>query len=353
MTVRIYRSTDASAPSLTGQVGSLTSLLDAVLVNGYGSQTAAGWTIAYTTTNKRAYQQNTTGANLATGAFMYVDDTGPGPGGAREARICGFETMSAITPTGTGQFPTSSQSSIGIGTLVCRKSTTADSTARAWTIIADGHTAYIFTETGDATAPVVPCTFVFGDFFSHRASDSYAILIIGRVAENSGSPSVDVLQGITSLSTALLATPISGHFVCRSWTGIGGSVQVGKHIDYGKMGYTVGNTATSALGACANMNPSIAIGRNNNSPTIFPYPNPPDGACWVSPIWLHHTGCMRGYLKGMWAPVHDRPLNHNDTYTVSSGNLNGKSFAVQNIPFYNNIGNEPGQVHVETSDTWS
>jgi hypothetical protein len=34
MTVRVYRSTDASAPVLTGQVGSLTALLDAVLVNG-------------------------------------------------------------------------------------------------------------------------------------------------------------------------------------------------------------------------------------------------------------------------------------------------------------------------------
>jgi hypothetical protein len=61
MTVRVYRSTDASAPVLTGQVGSLTALLDAILVNGYGALTAAGWTIAQTTTNKRGYKQNTTG----------------------------------------------------------------------------------------------------------------------------------------------------------------------------------------------------------------------------------------------------------------------------------------------------
>jgi hypothetical protein len=45
MTVRIYRSTDGSAPVLTGQAGKLTDLLDAILVNGYGSKTAAGWTI--------------------------------------------------------------------------------------------------------------------------------------------------------------------------------------------------------------------------------------------------------------------------------------------------------------------
>lgn len=42
MTVRVYRWDDASAPTLTGQLGSLITLLDAVLVNGYGSKTAAG-----------------------------------------------------------------------------------------------------------------------------------------------------------------------------------------------------------------------------------------------------------------------------------------------------------------------
>jgi hypothetical protein len=77
MTVRVYRSTDASAPVLTGQVGSLTALLDAVLVNGYGALTAAGWSINQTTTNKRGYKQNLTGSNNTSGMLLYVDDTGP------------------------------------------------------------------------------------------------------------------------------------------------------------------------------------------------------------------------------------------------------------------------------------
>ena len=37
----IYRSTDASAPVLTGEVGKLVDLLDACLVNGYGAKSAA------------------------------------------------------------------------------------------------------------------------------------------------------------------------------------------------------------------------------------------------------------------------------------------------------------------------
>jgi hypothetical protein len=145
MTVRVYRSTDASAPVLTGQVGSLIALLDAVLVNGYGALSAAGWTKSFSTTNKAAYRQNATGANnTAAPMYLYVDDTGPGAGAAREARACGFETMSAITPTGTGQFPTAALSTIGVGTVVIRKSVSADAVARPWTIVANGQTIYLF-----------------------------------------------------------------------------------------------------------------------------------------------------------------------------------------------------------------
>ena len=349
MTVRIYRSTDASAPTLTGQVGSLTSLLDAVLVNGYGSQAAAGWSIGYTAANKRAYQQNTAGANLSTGAFLYVDDTGPGAGGAREARVCGFETMSAITPTGTGQFPTAAQSSVGVGTLVIRKSATADSTARAWTCIANGQTFYLFTESGDYTTPVLAMPFVFGDFVGYRSSDSYAICIIGRTAENTAVANVDPLHSLYSDSAFALTNPIIGHFVARSWTAVGGSVQVSKLIDIGKQ-FGSGNAVGS--GSFVNVGtPGAHIGRYPS--TQFPYPNPPDGALWLSPISVGHTNCVRGYLRGLWAPLHDRPLNHDDTYTVSGGNLSGKSFIAQSILVWNNSDNLGGQVHIETSDTWN
>src|ERR1700756_3309459 len=123
MTVRLYKSTDASAPTLTGSAGALLTVLDAVLVNGYGSQTAAGWTIAYTGTNKRQYQMGAGG----TSCQLYIDDTGPGAGGAREARINGFKTGSALG-TGTGQFPTTGQMTAPSGAVVVRKSATADST---------------------------------------------------------------------------------------------------------------------------------------------------------------------------------------------------------------------------------
>ncbi len=41
-TVNLYQSTDASAPILTGSAGSLVTLLDACLVNGYGTKAGRG-----------------------------------------------------------------------------------------------------------------------------------------------------------------------------------------------------------------------------------------------------------------------------------------------------------------------
>jgi hypothetical protein len=362
MTVRIYRSTDASAPVLTGQTGSLVALLDAILVNGYGSKTAAGWTKPFSTTNKGAYLQNLTGSNNTSGMNLYVDDTGPGAGAAREARVCGFETMSAITPTGTGQFPTSVQSAIGTGMLVIRKSTTADATARAWTAIANGQVIYLFIESGDQTAPLAATTFMFGDFKSFKANDQYAVMIIGRQTENNGTAQADAMHA-TQLSNGpsmqVLNTTAFGHYAARSWTGLGTSQKIGKlppnflHLMYANVINNVGPYQSEAQTSTATTNgQSLAPGRNS-SLYPWPAPNAPDGSIPVEPFYLCHSFCKRGYMYGLWQTAMDRPFNHNDTWTDTAGNLNGKSFICQSIPFYYAFTQETCQVYVETSDTWS
>jgi hypothetical protein len=363
MTVRTYKSTDASAPTLTGQAGSLTTLLDAVLVNGYGSQTAAGWTINQTTTNKRGYKQNLTGSNNSSGMLLYVEDTAAGAGGAKEARVCGFETMSAITPTGTGQFPTSAQSALGTGLLVIRKSNTADATARAWTITANGQTINLFIETGDITAPLAASTFVFGDFKSYKTSDQYAVHIEGRQVENSATAQPDPMQFITwssSTTSTTLNNAGWGHYVARHWTGSGGSIRVGKVITPCRLGLTATAGCTGPWVVDSGVqstftNVTVAMGRFAST-TVgigLAYPNGPDGALMLSPIELNHSGSLRGYLYGLWAPLHDRPLGHNDTITFSGGNMSGKSIVAQNIQAYINSLGDAGQVIVETSDTWA
>lgn len=351
MTVRLYKSTDASAPVLTGQAGSLVALLDAILVNGYGAKTAAGWTIAFTAANKRVY----TMAAGGTGFSLYVDDSAAAT--AKEARMTGFEVPSALG-TGTGQFPTSGQSSVGIGALLCRKSATADATARAWTCIADGHTFYLFIETGDlATSPFAALPFMFGDFFSYKSGEAYNCMIIGRTVENTALMSGDWFGALPPDGTgsASMSSTCSGHYVARSWTGIGGSTRVGKVIDTAKMGSgPSGWAGGQGTAATIFVNTKFGMGYNGNylSGGSFPYPNGPDGGLYVSPIWLNHSNAVRGYLKGLWAPLHDRPLGHAALYS-GTGNLLGKSFISQNIPVWIDSVNQNGEVHVEYSDTWS
>lgn len=94
MTVTIYRSTDGGAPVLNGTAGSFVAVLDSCLV-------ASGWTIAFTSGNRRAYQQGS-------GNFFYlgVDDTA-----GQTARCRGYETatVAGVSTTadivGAGPFP--------------------------------------------------------------------------------------------------------------------------------------------------------------------------------------------------------------------------------------------------------
>jgi hypothetical protein len=354
MTVRLYRWDDTSAPVLTGQAGSLTTLLDAVLVNGYGSKTAAGWSINQTTTNKRGYKQGA-GGNHPTGVCLYIDDTGPGGGGAREARCCGFDSMSAITPVGVDQFPNGSQTSIAGGYLCIRKSETNDSVARRWYIVADAWTVYIFIEWGNAgNIAMAPGTaFIFGDFKSYKSGDAYAQIIIGRTAENNASGSLENFsQTAAGNQDYTVNSNMPGHFVNRHWNQLAKSQRCGKMFDgknAGINGMWSGNDQNSADGHEGFIGPASS----ERQRFFFPYPNPVDGSLWMAPMYINQLG-LRGYLKGLWVPQHYLPLNPGDTFTAASGNLSGKSFVAVNscMRWADSNWLVPTQVFLEFSDTW-
>lgn len=358
-TVIIYTSQDSSAPVLTGQVGTLVALLDACLVNGYGSKSAAGWAKSFTGTNKAAYRNSATDG---TGYYLNVDDSGGGGGGAREAFMTGFQTMSALA-TGTNQFPSSSQLNLGTapaGAVVARKSNTADSTARKWTVVADNTVFYLFMETGDQTNPVGATVFFFGDFFSYGGTaDVNRCMIIGRndVNTSNGQPEwTPFLNGISSTAdfqNSLLNT-LPGHFMAGSYTGVGGSLQFGKHSDNTKMGLRCTANATGTASNFAIVSGLVGgYGANSSQQnSLFLFPNPEDGGLYLAPIWLHHGGTLRGYFKGLWTTLAQSPYVHNDTFS-GSGSLSGKTFIAQNNA--TNVFTTAGiaQWSVETSTTWN
>lgn len=331
MTARIYRSTDASAPALSGAVGSLVALLDAVLVNGYGSMTAAGWTKPYTATNKAVFRNSS-----STGTGFYLDVNDAAAATAKEARVVGYETMSAVA-TGTGPFPTVAQMTNG---LFIRKSTTADATARPWYILADETVFYLFVDAGDYVSPTRATAFGFGDFYSYKASDAYRCMIVGRYVENSG---VDTYETFPVLSTPTSATPAAnvtaGHYVARGVTGAGGSVQFGVHGDTFLNGHAA-NATVAAMGRA-----------NYNSAYAMAYPNPADGGLYMAPAYIHHTNGVRGYYKGLWVPSQDMPLGHGDTFT-GTGALSAKSFLCMQMMCQTATSSQ-AECFLETSNTWS
>lgn len=303
MTVRIYRSTDASAPVLSGTAGALVAVLDACLVAGYGSKTAAGWAKSYSGTNKAAYRQPAGSSQF----YLRVNDAG-----ANEARLVGYETMSDVD-TGTGPFPTDAQLS---GGTYLYKSLAANATARPWVLVTNGKIFYMFIA---PDASNFTQGFAFGDFLSYKAGDAYGTCIIGGSATGANSSQLAAMGGNISS-----ATP--GNFIARSYTQIGASVQASKHSD-GVKGSI--NVAGGAGG--------------------MPYPTLPDGALWFAPLWLSEAsaGCLRGELPGLFCPLHNRPLSNGDKFT-GSGAYAGKSFEAVHV----NAAGAAGQLFFETSDTW-
>lgn len=330
MTMRIYASTDASAPTLQGVVGStysgsswsagsLLELLNQILVKGYGSQTAAGWTLPYNGTSKGVFKQGG-GCNM----FMRVLDDGSLTAGAREAQFYGGEAASDVD-TLTGQFPTSSQVS---GYLKCRKSDTADSTTRPWVCFADAKTFYLYIYPGFSTAYLGGMA--FGDFTSYFPGDLFNCIAIGRetsaAVDTPTNDRLDFVNGEGTFST------ITGHYTPRGYNQLGTSVNVAK--------------AGLGLFTATSGNASGAVGLN--------WPNPEESGmylnrCFVTDSVTTPTNNVRGHLRGFW--VCQNALANaglNTTYS-GTGTLAGKSFRILGLRGPNTAN---GRYIMETSDTW-
>jgi hypothetical protein len=281
------------------------------------SVSALGWLRGFQGTNKAAYKQGAKSGRLQ--MFFRVQDDGPGAAGAREVRLRGYEGMTDVD-TGAGEFPTVAQRTNG---NFARKSATLDATARGYVVAADGRTFHVSVLTGDIIGGYF--TFSFGDGYSYVPGDQYCVLTLGRADENSAAASGDSIATITPSLTSVAST----HYVPRPYTGVGTSLQVGKHIDSAKGG------ATSTFGAGGLL-----------------YTNPSDGKLWASPIWIHEIAqpTVRGYMRGLWAPLHARTYFNDRDWADGTGPLAGKRLLLIR-DLYSSTG-AGGCGLIETSDTW-
>lgn len=317
MAITVYKSTDTSAPTLTGQAGSLITLLDAVLVNGYGSKSAAGWTKAYSGTNKAAYR-------LGAGTQHYMRVIDDGTTSAAYARVVGYETMSDVD-TGTNPMPSAAQQS---GGLYLHKSSTADSTARPWMIVACDRAIYIFIEHSSTVLGSTPAAahagYFFGDVKSYKTGDAYQCGTMLSISSSASSPSIIGAVGFNTTWGAL-----GGHYVSRAYTQTGNAIAVAKMV------------ARTAHGASV-------LGQNSQ----YQYPDPVTGALDLSPALLTEpgtgsTGVTRGQYPGLFEPLHNLPGNVYDTLS-GSGALAGVTFILVNAW----SASTAGRGVLQTSGSW-
>lgn len=321
MAVNVYYSTDAGAPALSNAAGSLITVLDACLVNGYGSKSAAGWTKPYSSSTTGASYRSGTGSNQF---YLNVDDTQPHYAMAR-----GYETMSAFD-TGTGLFPTVATMSGGV--FFQKTNNTAGN--RPWVVVANAKIFYFFTAWDtSATHANYSTWFCFGDFISTKPGDAYNTIIIGGIGTGMSTAASNASSTSYVPYYGFIDAMFPGHYVARPYTQTGISTVVSKQVDLARLGSGTPGTWLNSY--------SFTYGVGANS---VPYPNLPDGGIYVSPVWISEPGSyVRGKLPGLWLFQGRTPLNHKDTYT-GSGDLSGKTFTAVN--------SWASQFHIETSDTW-
>jgi hypothetical protein len=309
--------------------------------------TITGWQEAFSAANKRTYRM---GGSL--GYLLDVDDSGPGAGGAREARVCGFLTATGIF-TGTGQFPTADTTfiTIGSGQLAVRKSSSADATSRAWYLVCDDRTFYTSFLNNDATTTEWKGGMGFGEYDSFIGSaDIYRVFIMARAVENNASYSstggaFDPLtffvggqpQAGGGPLQAQLASFQPGHFLARSFTGIGSAVAANK------------STLSELVNQGTYQGPSYwyMYPAQNEISGLRSF-NPPSASFIWAPCWINEANMLtvRGRLRGMWVPCAVYTFATNFDEFEGSLDLAGRTLKlITPCP-------GPSAIAWEISDTW-
>lgn len=321
MPVTVYTNTDAGAPAaIVNAGGSLITILDACLVNGYGSKAGAGWTKEFSGTNVAVYKQGA-GSN---GMCVRVDDAN-GP----IARIRGFGVVTDVN-TGTGPFPTDSQ--ISGGGYLFKHNTGAGS--RNWYVIANEKAFYFWTLYDTTTSGASAGLTFFGDIKGLMAADNFNTMLMSGWSNGSKNNSISSSPGDYAGAFSPLNVNIPGHFIARSYTQLGGSVAVGKRSESHRFNYSrYGTISSYALNWLSEMQAATV-------------PSLVDGALYLSPMVVHEGAPKedRGYLPGLWHVDHIPSFGVGDTFDVTEGYHAGKSFVI--LPVYGAC------FALETTNTW-
>ena len=315
MTMTVYRWDDPGAPVLSNpSAGSLIGVLDACLVNGYGTKPAAGWTKEFSGTNLAAYRQGA-------GSMCYLrvnDGTGSFKATAR-----GYESMTDVN-TGTNGFPTAAQLVDGVYIAIGIDMTAAN---KPWIVVANNKRFYLWVGASKLTAASALSAsttwqglFFFGDIVSFRPGDAYCCQIAGSDSASTATERFGIGGSISGVN--------AGCFIARNAAQAVGAINNNRSFDY------YGAKASATMG----------------SSTCVPYPDPISGGLNLSRVHVSNgiaTVGVRGRMPGMFAPLNALPGNNGDTFS-GTGDLAGRTFILLDCGFWSTR----CRVALETSDTW-
>lgn len=287
---RWFRSTDPGAPALTGLAGSLAEVLDAVLVDGYGSGLdevePAGWTRELMATNKRVYRNDPV---LGSGYFLRVDDTAT-VGNARHVFVTGFGAMTDID-SGSDRFPAAGNGSLW------PKSTALSGASRPWSIIASSTFFYLFVSidnggTGNFSGvPYAP--YFAGDIVSLVPGDRTAFMILGTNLTTYTGSTV-TRAGLVVAGNNFDVAPSDLAVLALNYDGSSVSAPTGLVI-FGDS-YTTSDTAVSNVGGGSSRPGGI------NQVT--------QGFTFARVHVTEGPHLIRGYMPNMLAPIQRYPYPH-------------------------------------------
>jgi hypothetical protein len=195
--------------------------------------------------------------------------------------------------TGTDPGPTTAQLANGV---ILVKSTTLDSTARAWCIVASEKFAYFFvnapatTISGLTGVPYFPA--FFGDFVSLKPGDAYNFAVISnQLTSFTGSNTTvnSLFYGGNALSGSSVG---QGGWTLRSHSAASGAAPISGILSVTGAAWRGGNVEAS-------------------------YPHPVTGGLLIERILLKEAGAhvLRGYLPNVYSPLHHRPFANGDVKT--------------------------------------
>lgn len=385
-----FNSAMVGAPALSGTPGALIALLDAVLVNGFGLQTASSVVVtdgiavvtlptapaaqvdtvvlldgatpaglngeqrvtavttnsvsfATTETNQTAtgtitmkvapagWSKLFSGTNLAAYKILAPEGTGcvlrVDDTGTMTCRTVGYESMTNVS-SGAGLFPSSGQIS---GGHYWPKSNAASTAVRAWHLIGDDRAFHLFTVPQSSDFTYAGVLFSFGDLNSLKSGDPYATALFGSTG---ASPHTTASVGClgygqpAAVATAELA-------IARSSTAIGGS----------QVGYK-----TASLNTAANYSGVAGYGAS-----LLPYPNGPDNGLITSKIQILSANGIRGVVPGVFhtPQVIGNAFSTGDK-VVGSGDSAGQKLLAMRIGAPSSLASASGvgTVFVDITSPW-